>query len=259
VDTATRELACLPPQPRQVRRRRGHLQIAGTYVMLVAALMFAYLFWSIALGQIRLQFFGTVVPARVEKIWSVPGQRGPTFWVELAYHYEDTAYKQRQLCISNAEAKVLKVGDTLPVEVLPEWPTQAVQYHENHPFWLVTILSCVFALLPTAAAAKALWDLYVAPWRRRALLRWGEAATGAIVDKKESAGRQPTYTLTYQFRPTDRHWQDTAGAPTDIRVKMRVGPEDFLGCQIGDRVAVVYHPNRPRRSVIYRFADFEFV
>jgi hypothetical protein len=223
--------------------------------MLVAALMFAYLFWTIALGQVRLQFCGTIVPARVEKVWSVPEARGPRSWVAVAYRYNDTAYKNRQLCVSNAEAKALKVGDALPVEVLPECPERAVQYHENHPFWFVTIFSCALALLPTAAAAKALWDLYVAPWRRRALLCRGEAATGTIVDKKESAGRQPTYTLTYQFRPTSQTWQDTA----DVRAKMRVGPEEFLGCQTGDRVVVVYSPDRPRWSVIYRFADFEFV
>jgi hypothetical protein len=255
VDTATRELACLPPPPRQVRRRRGHLQMVGHFVMIVAALMFAYLFWTIALGQVRLQFFGTIVPARVEKIWSVPGPRGPTLWISVAYHYEDKAYAQRQLCVGNSEAKKMKVGDTLPVEVLPGWPTQAVQYHENHPFWFVTIFSCAIALLPTAAAAKALWDLYVAPWRRRDLLCRGEATTGVIVDKKESEGRQPTYSLTYQFRPAAQPWQDSA----DVRAKMCVGPEEFLGCQTGDRVVVVYSPERPRRSVIYRFADFEFV
>jgi hypothetical protein len=228
--------------------------MVGHYVILVAALMFAYLFWTIALGQVRLQFFGTIVPARVEKIWSVPGPRGPTSWISVAYRYEDTAYTQRQLCIGNSEATKLKVGDTLPVEVLPERPTQAVQYHENYPFWFVTIFSCVIALLPTAAVAKALWDLYVAPWRRRALLCRGEATTGVIVDKKESEGRQPTYSLTYQFRPAAQPWQDSA----EVRASMRVGPEDYQACQVGDQVAVVYHPDRPRRSVIYRYADFEF-
>jgi hypothetical protein len=257
--TVTHELACLPPPPRRVRRRRGYFQILGSYAMLVVILMFAQIFWSIAIGQVKLHFFGTVVPARVTRIWNEQKARGPSSYVAVTYRYDDVEYTQT-LHVGNAEAKALRVGDTLPVEVLAERPDRAVQYHENYPFWFVTILSCVLALGPTAAVAKVLWGLYVAPWRLRALLRRGEAATGVLVDRREQPGRPPTYTLTYQFQPAARPWEGAPGAaPSAVRASMQVRLEDFLGCQVGDRVVIVYHPGRPRRSVIYRYTDYEFV
>jgi hypothetical protein len=230
--------------------------IASTCFMLVIVLMFVQIFWSITIGQIKLHFFGTVVPAQVTRIWNEPGPRGPSSYVAVAYRYDDTEYAQK-LRISNAEAKALRVGDAFQVEVLAERPDQAVQYFEKYPFWFVTTVCCFLASIPTAAAGTALWVLLGVPWRLRSLLRRGEAATGVIVDRKEQPGRPPTYTLTYEFRPAARPWEGAA-APA-VRATMRVWPEDFQGCQVGDQVVIVYHPARPRRSVIYRYADFEVV
>jgi hypothetical protein len=254
--TVARVLDFVPPPPRTVRRRRGYYQIFVTYATLVIILLFCQVFWMVAVGQVKLHFFGIVVPARVTKVWSEPGARGPSYRVAVAYRFEDADYTQK---LSVGDARALKVGDTLPVEVLAEAPDRACRYYEHYPFWFVTILCCVFALGPTAAVGKCLWDLYVAPWRLRRLLRHGEATAGVVVDKKAKSGRPPTYTLTYQFQPPARPWEGTGTAtPPAVRASMKVYPDDFLGCQVGDPVFVVYDPSRPRRSVIYRYADYEY-
>jgi hypothetical protein len=257
--TVARVLDLVPPPPRTVRRRRGYNQIFLTYAMLVVALLFAQVFWMVTVGVVKLHFFGTVVPARVTKVWSEPRPRGPSHHVAVAYRYEDAEYTQK-LTVGKAEAQALKVGDTLPVEVLAESPDRACLYYEHYPFWFVTILCCVFALGPTAAVGKCLWNLYVTPWKLRRLLRHGEATAGVVVDKQATRGRPPTYVLTYQFQPPARPWEggDSASPPA-VKASMKVYSDDFLGCQVGDPVLVVYDPARPRRSVIYRYADYEYI
>jgi hypothetical protein len=40
---------------------------------------------------------------------------------------------------------------------------------------------------------------------------------------------------------------------------MKVPKDVSLGAQVGDKVVVLYRPERPGTSVIYRYADYEIV
>ena len=132
--------------------------------------MFLHIFWTISVGTVRILWFSTTVPAKVTKIVVSPGDRGPSYDLLVAYHFSDAEYSHK-LSIAPREAESLKEGDTVQVQVLPERPDRAQLYQENYPYVFVTVLLCLFTLMPTAGLGKMLWELYVAPWQLRALMR----------------------------------------------------------------------------------------
>jgi hypothetical protein len=252
-------VASITSPPRQLRRRRGYWQIAVSHLFLVIALMVAYLFWQIAAGTVRLLWFSEKVPANVTKVLVTPGDRGPSYDIVVAYRFGEADYSEK-LNVSSQEAKALKPGDTVHVQVLPEYPDRGQLYSEHYPYVFVTVLLCLFAMGPTAGVGKMLWELYVSPWRLRALMRHGEATSGVVVGRKESSGRCPTYTVTYEYwLPLYSVAGRDTSTPVTLKTSMKVPKDVSLGAQVGDKVVVLYRPERPGTSVIYRYADYEIV
>jgi Protein of unknown function (DUF3592) len=251
-------LSLLPPPPRRIRRRRGYLQIFFNHLFLIFLLMFASLFWQISVGVVRLLWFSTLVPAKVTKILVTPGEPGPSYDLLITYRFGEGEYSEK-VNIGPREAGMLKEGDTVQVQVLPERPDRGQLYRENYPYVLVTTLLCLFTLGPTVGLTKMLWNLYVSPWKVRRLMREGAAASAVILDKKQIAGRPPTYTVSYEYPvPSDGVAGLDASAPVTLRASMKVPADDFHSARVGDNVMVLYRPERPRRSIIYRYADYEF-
>src|SRR5262249_53481895 len=133
------------------------------------------------------------------KILVSPGERGPSYDVLIGYDFGGAEYSHR-VSIAPRQTESLKEGDTVLVQVVPERPDRAQLYQEDYPYLFVTILLCLFTLLPTAGLLKMLWQLYVAPWQLRGLLREGAATSARIVDKQETSGRCPTYTIAYEYQ-----------------------------------------------------------
>src|SRR5260370_1218556 len=91
-------------------------------------------------------------------------------------------------------------------------------------------------------------------------MREGTATSAKIMHKKEVLGRSPAYTVAYEYQaPSEAVAGLASSAPVTVKASMRVSPEDFQEAVIGDEVVVLYRPERPRRSVICRYADYEFV
>src|SRR5260370_33201572 len=139
------DLAFIPPPPRQIRRRRGHYQIAIHYLFLVVLVMIASLFWQIAAGVVKLLWFSTLVPAKVTEVLVTPGERGPSYEIVVAYHFGEAEYSEK-LTVGAHEAASLKEGHTVQVQVLPERPDRGQLYRQDYPHRFVTILLCLFAL-----------------------------------------------------------------------------------------------------------------
>jgi hypothetical protein len=250
----------LPPNPpRQLCRRRGYSQIVGQYLFLILLVMVTSVFGRIALGTVKLLWFSTRVPAKVSKILVSPGEYGPSYDLLVAYHFGEAEYTS-QLTIAPREAERLKEGDHVPVQVLSEQPDRAQLYRQNYPYVFVTVLLCLFTLLPTAGLGRLLWDVYVEPWKLRRLMRDGAVASGRIVDKKEVAGRPPTSALIYAYEvPATSAGGTDRFTPLTIKTSMKVPWNDFAAARMGEEVIILYAPERPGRSVIYRCADYEFL
>src|SRR5262249_31259310 len=141
----------------------------------------------------------TVVQAEVTKVRVTPGVRGPSHEIAVAYRLGEMAYSDN-VRISSREAESLKEGDAVRVQVLPERPQRAHLYYEHYPSRFVTVFCFLIASMPTLGVGRLLWELYVAPWKLRSLMRQGEVTTGIIVDKKEIPGRCPAFTITYEYQ-----------------------------------------------------------
>jgi hypothetical protein len=256
--TIVADALLLPPPPRQLRRSRGYGQIVVYCCSLVLVVLFGQLFVRIAFGTIKFTWFSDVIPAQVIRVFTKEGKRGPNYYLELAYRIND-ADINASIPVSREEAQH-QIGDQVEVMVLVEYPDSPQIYYSHYPKVLVTSFVSVLGLAPVAVIASLLWNLIGAPWRLRQLLREGELARGVIVDRKERKSKSPKYTLIYEF---------TAPAPIDagqvnevrvtVRGNMQVYAEDYRDCQIGDRVDIVFHPKKPRRNVIYRYADYQIV
>src|SRR5205823_12903953 len=99
--------------------------------------------------------------------------------------------------------------------------------------------------------------LYVSRWKLRRLIRQGAAASATIIEKKEIAGRPSRHTIHYEYRvPSEAVDGQVLSTPVLLTASMKVRPQDYQQAQIGDQVVVLYHPERPRRSVIYRYSDY---
>lgn len=256
---SARDPSLLPPPPRRIRRRRGYFQIVWGHFLLVVVLLFLQVFWFISIGTIRFLWFSTIVQARVTKILVSPGKHGPSYALQVAYQFEHTDYSS-QVDVGPYEARALREGDTVQLQMLPERPDRPQLFQEHYPNVLVSALLALFTLIPTLGVGKMLWQLYGRPWQMRTLMREGMATSAKIVDKKEIAGRPPTHRLTYAYSvPFGMRAAEESGVSTKVQASMQVSPEDFLESQIGDEVIVLYRPARPRRSILCRYADYEFV
>jgi Protein of unknown function (DUF3592) len=253
------ELASIPPPPRRVRRRRGYLPIVMRCVFVVLLLMFTSVVSRVAFGTVRLLWFSQLLPATVTTAEVAADGRGRTWDITLAYQYGGADYAET-VRTGRREGEELKAGDAVQVQVLPERPDRPQLYDPRYPARFVTVLMCVIGLMPVAMTARALWDLTVVPWQLRRLLRDGTVTTGVIAGKETVRGRQPTYNVTYQYPAPP---PPAAGVATAVRetmcATMTVPQEDYQAAEVGDAVAVIYCPERPRASVVPRFADYEFV
>jgi hypothetical protein len=245
--------------PRRLRRRRGYVKLLLSSATLLALVPFTHILCSIALGQVKLLLFRVELSAQVTCVTSVPGDRGPSYRAVVSYTL-DGAEHADEVALTRQEGERLKVGDRLPVQVLPEYPDHAQVVYPNYPYGFVTVLTGLFAVAALATVGKVLWQLLVTPWRLRDLMRRGRPASAVIVGRKERPGKAARYTLTYIFSvPAGTGRDDGVLAPINVTGSMLVQRQDYEECQVGDEVTVLYLPQRPRRCVIYRYADYEIV
>ncbi len=257
------ETVAFPPAPRVVRRWRGFFRSAHLHIFLCFLGVMTLLFWKIGIGVVKILWFSEMVPARVVKVEVVQEEKGPGHYLDVAYRYDGAEYTDR-LRISEQESATFKEGDRVEVLVLPEKPGRAHLKNENYPRVLVTVLMALIVLAPSYGVLKLLWVLYVVPFRVRQILRWGEKTSGVIVDKQEVRARPTGYRLEYAYRGRERENTPFQGVPPGVegptmRGMMMVEKEEYESVKVGDEVEVIYLPDRPTRSVMYRYADFEIL
>jgi hypothetical protein len=111
----------------------------------------------------------------------------------------------------------------------------------------------LFALFWNGILSVFVWQLWVAPALHRRLYRVGTAAAGTVTGKKVVAGDDSdTCMIHYRFAA-----DGDAVAPGMVEGSMAVRREDYDGVREGDQLTVLYSPGRPRRSILYRFGEYD--
>ena len=112
----------------------------------------------------------------------------------------------------------------------------------------------IFALYLLAGIAAVVWDRST---RQRVLrlLRDGEVAVAVITDMRGPA--KGWWKVGYLFHVADLAAGPGAPRVIPVQATMRVSFLAFEAVSRGDRVVVFYDPQRPQRSVLYRFTYYD--
>jgi hypothetical protein len=144
------------------------------------------------------------------------------------------------------------VGSRVPVLYLPatpEWHTRIRGAESGnlsfHWMWVLIWDGLLFGL--SAAGCYACYSA-------RALIVRGTPVLGTITDKtKELDDRTYTYQIHYEFSPMDSDGVQVTGRQSIADQKQ------WNAANVGDRLTVVYLPDRPKKHMLYRYQGFRAV
>jgi hypothetical protein len=146
------------------------------------------------------------------------------------------------------------LAERAPVQVLylglaPEYISDILQLGKSLPpnTWLATI----FAGFWNAILSPFVNMLYIRPWRRKKLVKTGEAGTGKVVARRIDRGPKgsPQYVVEYEYRALGQRYR---GEEMTEESLYNVFPN-------GRKLSVIYDPKKPSRSVALDLCEWEIV
>ena len=110
------------------------------------------------------------------------------------------------------------------------------------PFWF-------YALILDAAMSVILWVVIVVPMRRKWLIQNGTATTGSVsrIIRRKAKGGRPCARVAYNYSIAD-------GSSHSGTMPAAIGMASII--DEGQKVIVLYDPNKPKHSVAYEFAEY---
>jgi hypothetical protein len=249
------------PPPRAVRYRDGlnvgcglwapRLLILPHTIVGIGALSVALYFTALF---IAVGLFGADYEGKITKKDDSRAVKGTKYYYAK---YEYTVVDQQH----NAEVEVsaeryaeINEGDAITVRAL-EFAPESGQWPRVPGHWPIKDLGAklFFALFWNGVVSIFLWHLYVPYWRQWLLVRHGVPTSGIIrkITVQRSKGSQ-SYRIDYEYAaiPVDDCLSKTFQGKTTSRVK---GVEF---ANVGDLITVLYRPNKPHRSVAYRYSTY---
>jgi hypothetical protein len=249
------------PTPRRVRYRDGWATGCGLWFIRLFILPHTLIGIGIlgaALGAtgvyVGVLALGTDCQGAVVKKEERPGSKGKTYrYVDYEYMVAGRVHTGR-VTMSEVDYEQVTVGDRFTVRALESAPQTDpwVRLPGQTPLadvggkWLM-------ALFWNGILSIFLWTVYVRPWQVRRLVRRGQPTEGIVRAATVSINKgTKSYHLTYEYAaPAD----DLLG-PTLFTRKMTSTQKAAADVKVGDLVTVLYHPHKPRRSVIYKLTDY---
>lgn len=200
---------------------------------------------------------GTVVPGHVTGKHTSPGKGGRVYYtVEFAYVVDGAAYAGSTTPDADEYAAVA-VAQPIEVRVYPPYPAEArwpgLPGHDPGREALGMIVAALFW---NAIVFLCWWWVALRPYRQRRLIRWGRPTTAVVREVKSGAGKGgPWYQLRYDYAV------EPGGDVSRWRSRKLTldYPKSAADVQAGDVLTVLYDPRRPRRHLVYRFADYQAV
>ena len=258
--------ASLPPPPRGLRRRArlGWSPVLSLWFLRLFILPHTIVgigFIGAGLFGFVVWLFGTDVSGHITELKTSRGKRGETYYVHYAYAVDGIDYPGR-LEVSSDIFRGLEVGQPYPVRVVGPVPTWMPQPRGPGSSAANVLALPFFALLWNGILSLFLWMAWVAPWRLWSLMRHGLPTTGIIIGAETRRGGKGsvTYVVRYRYEASP---EEEGGliltSPETFERSMTVARADFAQAAVGQLVTVIYHPKKPKRSLIYEFAEYEAV
>jgi hypothetical protein len=252
----------LLPPPRPLRRRPGTWdKLLGRWFLRVFILPHTIIGLGLFLSVLFLPvqwLLGETIEGRITDLPVSHGKK-TTYSVNVAYAVGN------QVCTTstNVDADVhsqLHAGQAYPVRVFAPWPhTLPVPLGPGSSLWDFTAGGRIlFALFWNGLMSMFFWFVWIDPWRKYQLLKWGHVTPGIISSKQVVPGKNVSYKLTYSYQaPISR---DPDGIQVDMQFfegSMSVSKPEFNRAEFGQGVTVLYDPAKPKRSVAYEYSEHE--
>lgn len=231
------------------------------------------MFWAASvllklLTAIFVVFFGVTVAGNVV---AKDLREGKTPKYTVAYNYS----VGRQIFhdkneITHEEYDSLKLRDKIAIRVLkasPDDHSQIVFSGESRWSYVRSLLFETFFI--NFIVGVFLCNLYIVPAIQRRLITRGLPTLGRITDVKKFSGKSISYELKYEFAPIEysnttlnNRFQAlpiTQEKTAKIQSKMSVSERDSNGANVDALVTILFDIYKPKRNLIYKFADYEVV
>jgi hypothetical protein len=154
----------------------------------------------------------------------------------------------------------MKISQPCTVRVLPSWPNTLPQRYSTKSPWLTSLWYLLGALVWNSILALFVWIAWIAPWRTRRVLKYGVPVAGQITSKTQIRGSKGgmSYQVKYVYQPT---LEDQKGEVSNQLVdgQSYISAKDYTSATVGQIVTVLFDPRKPKRSLIYDFADYAAV
>lgn len=260
IDTIEPEL--LRPTPRPIRRRVGKGCETGCLRLFILPHMCAGVFFIImALHNSLVLIAGQTVQARVLEHTTSHG-KSTTYRIRSAYVWDGREY-ENQASVSSSQYYSLSDGDTVAIKLLPIVPRHGVLVAPGASYFTLFGLPWLMAVFWNGVLSLFVYAAYIVPIIHKRIVSRGVPTRGRIIDKRTVSGKSTSYYVKYEFEPGtsltgDSAWETRVSA-APLRREMSVSNMFWQQAGIGDEVTVLYIPNKPKMSLIYRFAEYEVV
>jgi len=201
--------------------------------------------------------FGTDIAATVTKAHTSETRKGGTiYYIDYKYAAAGREYTNSESVGAMTFGRVSN-----PAELEAERPRVRVRHFEFGPLrhhllieahspWASAGEALVFALFWNGILSVFLTLAWIAPIRRRHLVRNGVATEGTIVSTRTRQGKGISYYAKFRFRNRENG--------VEIEREMQVqGKADYDAAHPGRAVTVLYWPRNPRRAVVYEFCGYQ--
>jgi hypothetical protein len=260
----TAPLIELPPAPRRLRRRPGVGigPAVGRWLVRLIILPHCIVGIGLILPAIyvpTLLIFGDDVPGVIAGLSTSPAKSGLNYHVHYSYTVDGLNYTDKDT-VTAYDYSSTHVGQQCKVRVLQSLPSMLPQRLTAQSPWLVAPQYLLMALLWNAFISIFVWLAWVAPWRTRQLLRFGVPVAGQIMMSNRIRGNKGgvTYQIQYEYLALI---DDQNGEVSQqlLNGKMAISVKDFFSAEPGQVVTVLFDPKKPKRSLVYDFAEYQAV
>jgi Protein of unknown function (DUF3592) len=252
------------PTPRRVAAREGCGYGCGLWFVRLFALphtlagpFLLYQAGRAVVLYLGVLFAGTEVEGTITKTAEHTGKKRTYYTADYMFTLggvEHTAHTS----LDEEDFATLHKGQAIRVRVWEAAPDDA-QWPDvvgSHPLRGVGG-ACLAALFWNAFVGVIVYFFYVRPWRRRQLVRYGEPTPGVVRSVAVvHENKQLAYKIRYEYAVPAGQRSAGGRLPGSVKASKDSGAANV---RVGDVLTVLYDPWRPRRSLLYRFADHKAV